>query len=736
MLESLMSNLAEITLSFSVVIALLLLLTPIIGRRYTAKWRYWVWILIAVRMMIPINITIPQASFTVETPRREIILGVDENQLPDVVPPVDPSLNSPAPSTEEMEQYQQELQNYQAAMESAKKEAGQVYTLYQILSIVWFSGIGVVLIWQTVLYLFFRRRIRRWSTLPRSPVLQQIFADSIALLEIRRPVRLAVCPKVSSPMMTGIFSPVVLLPREDYDEDTLRFILRHELVHLKRKDILYKQLMLLATAVNWFNPLVWLMAREANKDIEISCDDAVVRHMNKEQRRQYAEAILSCIQTGMRGMPALTTHFYGGKKTLKKRFQNLFDFRRKKAGLAALAVVLVVVLLSSGLVGCQVQQENPSSGSSSQTSDPTTSEPDLSSSSSSQSSSESSSSESSLSSASEQEDTETELPIEEILLNFGASLYSPDDGSSYIRTDVASFYYLDDSDLSSLSPDSYFSWYLSMMNKENLTLEEKQEKYASPFGENTGWFIPQEYYEPLVQQYFDVTTEYLRSGSAYQPEEEGYWLGGGGGVGVRPIILLHKAEREGDLVYLYLTLAPGETYAHTSNEYKILTLRLEEDGSYRYLRYETDANPSAEQHSAGQTDNTGLSTGQSALYRNEQLGITVSFPDSWENNYSVSEGTAYFEELSSDTTGISLQFFYKEDTLSRLGSITAVPKEAWEVIQNRETPIGVYLGENEQYVFTGRASLQNSFIDGPDSQLYEQMRIQAEEMPEMVSVEA
>lgn len=145
-------------------------------------------------------------------------------------------------------------------MNSAKKEAGRVYSLSQILGVVWLAGVGTVLLWQVLLYLSFRRRIRRWAVPPQSSALQKVFADSIKLLEIQKPVRLAVCPKVTSPMMTGIFSPVVLLPREDYDEETLRFILRHELVHLKRRDILYKQLMLLATAVNWFNPLVWLMA--------------------------------------------------------------------------------------------------------------------------------------------------------------------------------------------------------------------------------------------------------------------------------------------------------------------------------------------------------------------------------------------------------------------------------------------------------------------------------------------
>lgn len=727
MLEKLMGNLAEITLAFSVVIALLLLLTPVLGRRYTAKWRYWVWLLIAIRLIFPLNITISKAPLIVELPQRPIAAGLDQSNLPDPTkPPEDPALTHPNPSQEQLDQYQRELSDY-IDKTSPGQQTGPVLTLSQVLGVIWLAGIGALLFWQAFLYIGFRRKIRRWSFPPQADAVRQIFGETKELLEVHQAVRLVICPKVLSPMMTGIFSPTVLLPREDYDENTLRFILRHELVHLKRRDILYKQLMLLAAAVHWFNPLVWLMIREANRDVEISCDDAVVRHMNKEQRRQYAESILSCIQSSMGGMPAFTTHFYGGKNTLKKRFENLFDFRRKKLGAAALAVVLLVVATASGLVGCQTRQQDLSGSGISGN--------DLSSGS--QQSSENHSSGLSSETASESpsetaSSRKNTLKIEEMLLNFGAVKYPSESGGDYFRTDVVSLYYLDDTDLSALSPDIYYSWYLSMISKEDLTQEEREKKYASPFGENTGWFIPQEYYEPLVKQYFDVTTEYLRSGSVYLPEEEGYWLGGGG-VGLRPVILLHSAQQEGNLLRLYLTFT-SDAYPHTPAEYKILTLRLEEDGSYRYLRYETDANPSEEQIAAALPDNTAFSTGQDALYRNSELGVSVSFPDRWKDNYTVSVAEASFMEFE-DGTGKILQFFYKEDTAAVLGMITAIPKEAWEIVKNRETPIGVYLGENEQYVFVGEGSWRNPYLDGPDSRLFEQLRILSQDMPDMVTVE-
>ncbi len=81
---------------------------------------------------------------------------------------------------------------------------------------------------------------------------------------------------LDSPVMTGMISPVILLPDMAFTEEELSMILRHELVHWKRRDIWYKFVLLLANAVHWFNPLVWVMARQADQDIEISCDGAVL----------------------------------------------------------------------------------------------------------------------------------------------------------------------------------------------------------------------------------------------------------------------------------------------------------------------------------------------------------------------------------------------------------------------------------------------------------------------------
>ena len=83
---------------------------------------------------------------------------------------------------------------------------------------------------------------------------------------------LLICPAVGAPLVTGFVNPALLLPREAVSDG----VLRHELIHTRRRDLWYKLLLLLARALHWFNPLVHGMARTANRDLERACDEAAV----------------------------------------------------------------------------------------------------------------------------------------------------------------------------------------------------------------------------------------------------------------------------------------------------------------------------------------------------------------------------------------------------------------------------------------------------------------------------
>lgn len=341
MLEMFLGNLVEITLSVAVIIAGLLLLSPLISRKYTAKWRYYIWLILALRLLVPFNVSLPVAPIRLE-PRPQSAVSA---QVPAAAP-----------------QMPAQVQEDQAAVPPLLQENGAEFTLLELLLAVWALGAVAFLVWQAVGYCRFLRFVRRWGGPAQAPASAAMLDQLCVELQVAARVRLAICPKLQSPMMTGLMHPVILLPHEDYGTEDLYFVLRHELTHLKRRDLWYKLLLLAANAVHWFNPLVYLMVREANKDAEFSCDDAVVAGMSAEDRGKYGDTILSAVCAGQRGTAAFSTYFYGGKGTLKKRLANLFDFSKKRKGVVALCAVLVVACVAGGLIVCEVQPPSAADG--------------------------------------------------------------------------------------------------------------------------------------------------------------------------------------------------------------------------------------------------------------------------------------------------------------------------------------------------------------------------------------
>jgi len=145
-------------------------------------------------------------------------------------------------------------------------------------------------------------------------------------------------------MMIGFVNPQILLPKADFTQDELRFILKHELIHYKRKDLYYKCFVLIATAIHCFNPIVYLMAQAIDVVCETSCDAEVVRSTDADMRQHYSETIIGVVKYQSKLKTALSTNFYGGKKGMKNRILSIMDTGKKKAGIAIVCCTLILTM--------------------------------------------------------------------------------------------------------------------------------------------------------------------------------------------------------------------------------------------------------------------------------------------------------------------------------------------------------------------------------------------------------
>ena len=117
--------------------------------------------------------------------------------------------------------------------------------------------------------------------------------------QIKRRISIRQSPLISTPLTFGIFHPVILMPKTtDWtNEKVLQYVLAHEFVHIRRLDTIMKLLLIAALCVHWFNPFVWMMYILASRDIELSCDEAVLHLFGEHEKSAYARTLISMEET-------------------------------------------------------------------------------------------------------------------------------------------------------------------------------------------------------------------------------------------------------------------------------------------------------------------------------------------------------------------------------------------------------------------------------------------------------
>ena len=350
MIKNVFENIIEISLSVSVVIALLIALSKLLDKNYTAKWRYWLWLILAIRLIIPVNITLPDPPINISAPEMTVSGGLAGNHRNILAIGETATVNKPSnenyiPSRIESEHSQKSIANNQLSSVNN-------FDITYILTALWIAGTVIFFMYYLIIYFLYRNNVKAWCEPIEEEDILEIYKDVCKEIKINKPIPIMKCKIIESPMVLGFWSTVLLLPDMAIPPHHLKMILRHELIHVKRRDVLYKILILAARAVHWFNPLVHLMAMEANKDVELSCDAAVVENQDINYRKDYSEAILSLIHNGKASKAVFSTNFGGGKRMLKKRFASLFDLRKKRKGIITLVVIVLIISIMGLCISC------------------------------------------------------------------------------------------------------------------------------------------------------------------------------------------------------------------------------------------------------------------------------------------------------------------------------------------------------------------------------------------------
>ena len=198
----------------------------------------------------------------------------------------------------------------------------------RIASGIWMAGIGVLLLWSLIGTIRLKKQVSRdnWIRISRKKGIVEV-AD------------------LEAPFLWGIFKPMIYLPT-DLEAEELRYVVAHEQYHKKRKDHLVKIVVFFVVAIHWFNPLVWAAYFLFCKDMEISCDEAVLLQFKGNIKKQYAGSLLkyAAKQSGFVLSPITF-----GEPAVKSRIRNVLRFKKRGIVLSVLTV-LCVFSVAAGLV--------------------------------------------------------------------------------------------------------------------------------------------------------------------------------------------------------------------------------------------------------------------------------------------------------------------------------------------------------------------------------------------------
>lgn len=342
-METFLLNLLKTSLLGSLAILAMLVLKPLWRERYRAKARCWLWLALAVFLLLPVDFSVKNAPVQAAPPKDyTLFVGTDktaiqstDNLFGDMA---EKSGQSPAQVRDTI---------IQRPVTNPEQKTTRYIPVTTILFYGYLAGAAAFLLYQGVSYALFRRTVRRWKRDVARADYAAMLSDTARDLGVSAP-EMIVCEAISTPAVTGLLRPRLLLPHEHYDVQELRYILRHELCHLKRRDMLLKLVLLAANAMHWFDPVVYLMLRQADEDIELACDSAATDGLELPERAAYSRTLLAAVQSSVRALPA-TTCFGGTVERLKRRITNVLG-AQKKRGLGVVALVLALTLTA----GCAV----------------------------------------------------------------------------------------------------------------------------------------------------------------------------------------------------------------------------------------------------------------------------------------------------------------------------------------------------------------------------------------------
>lgn len=386
-MQNFIINILRINIFAAVCIFITVVIARFLGRRYSARWKCAIWLLLSVVLLFPVNLTGRTALVQMEVPLPKPQntglfdrgnktsaadnAAVQSSDQPSLYPPADSQQLGAAANSQQLASSEgsQQLTPSEGSQQLTSPVSGSAWTpdIFQIITVIWLSTALLLFLFRMFTYFAALKKLKRWSSPMRDEITLDLYRSRCRLLDISKKPRLLENSSLSTPLLAGFTDTCLYLPKEDYSPQELDFIFRHELCHYRRRDLWFKGLLFLVRSLYWFNPALSFMQREAEKDLEFTCDEHVIREFPQTSRLRYNELLLRTAAHSDKNLSRLTAGLNDSVSGFKERVHNVMEAGRRKKGRIP-ALFLILVFLSSVLfIGCSLKPDDTSSQTSSAT---------------------------------------------------------------------------------------------------------------------------------------------------------------------------------------------------------------------------------------------------------------------------------------------------------------------------------------------------------------------------------
>ena len=311
-------NIVQMTISASVLIVAIVIVRSIMLHKVPKKTFIVLWAVTVARLLVPFSIPSKFSIFSLFSSLSKNPTHLSSDMVEMISNIITPSFNGIGELTTDM------------TISTVSNSPISIFL------VIWMAGVIFLS------FFFITTHLHCVSEYKTSLPVHNEFIDTWLKLHItKRPIKVRQSDKIITPLTYGIFKPIILLPKSiDFkDEVQLEHIMSHEYVHIKRFDILFKMILAVTLCVHWFNPFVWIMYFLANRDIELSCDENVVKMIGEDRRSEYAMALISLEERKLSLSPLYSTF---SRNTTKERIESVMKY--KKISLIALVISLLTIM--------------------------------------------------------------------------------------------------------------------------------------------------------------------------------------------------------------------------------------------------------------------------------------------------------------------------------------------------------------------------------------------------------